>query len=84
MVRGVKEGPRELDFRGVPGSRPCGDAAGVGEAIGLGLMSEFPGMFDAPCPTPRIPAMVVRPCYHQEDVLSLDVMGHARLERTLD
>ena len=43
VVREVGERPREWDCHEVPGSRHCGDAAGVVEATGLGLISESPG-----------------------------------------
>lgn len=46
MVREVEKRHGELDCHGVPGSRLCGDAAGVREAVGVRLISESPGRFE--------------------------------------
>lgn len=84
VVREVGERSREWDCHGVPGSRHCGDTAGVLEAIGLGLVSESPGKLKTVSPTTTENYCHDRPCCQQEDSLSLNVMGHLRLERTLD
>lgn len=70
---------------GVLGDRLCGDASGVVEAVGLGLIPVSLWGFETMLPTTiRTTAMVVSPRCQQEDVLSPNATEHVKPERTLD
>lgn len=81
MVREVGGRPRDLDCHGVLGGSR--DTAGVVEVVGLGLIC-FPWGSETTLPnTTRTVSRRVKPCCQQADVLSLDVIGPTKLERTL-
>lgn len=70
---------------GVLGDRLCGDASGVVEAVGLGLIPISLWGFETMLPTTtRTTAMIVSPCCQQENVLSPNAMGHVKPERILE
>lgn len=79
VVREVGGWPGKLDCHRVPEGRHCG--GGRLSAVHIRISWGFETV---PQPPWRITAMIARPCCQQGDILSLDVMGPSRLERTLD